>query len=143
MIRRGVRRITDLFSKKTRSKIMSKIKSKDTSPEKKLRKALWEKGYRYRIHYKLPGKPDIVFVSKKTAIFVDGCFWHKCPKCYIPPKSNKKYWLPKIEKNVERDKENTKRLQKEGWKVIRIWEHEINKQFEKTLSNIEKILKES
>jgi len=138
-----VRRITDLFSKKTRSKIMSKIKSKDTSPEKKLRKALWEKGYRYRIHYKLPGKPDIVFVSKKTAIFVDGCFWHKCPKCYIPPKSNKKYWLPKIEKNVERDKENTKRLQKEGWKVIRIWEHEINKQFEKTLSNIEKILKES
>lgn len=138
-----MRRITDLFSKKTRSKIMSKIKSKDTSPEKKLRKALWEKGYRYRIHYKLPGKPDIVFVSKKTAIFVDGCFWHKCPKCYIPPKSNKKYWLPKIEKNVERDKENTKRLQKEGWKVIRIWEHEINKQFEKTLSNIEKILKES
>lgn len=121
--------MADVFSKEVRSEVMSKIKSKDTTPEMKLRKELWARGYRYRIHYKLPGKPDIVFVGKRIAIFVDGCFWHKCPKCYIKPKSNKKYWLPKIEKNVERDKKNTKLLENKGWKVIRIWEHEIKKDF--------------
>lgn len=120
---------------------MSRIRSKNTSPELSLRKALWKKGYRYRIHYKLHGKPDIVFVGKKIAVFIDGCFWHKCPKCYVEPKSNKKYWLPKLEKNVEKDRENSELLNKEGWRVIRVWEHEINKGFNETLERIEAQLK--
>jgi len=129
--------MADVFSKSLRSKIMSRIRSKNTSPELNLRKTLWNKGYRYKIHYKLPGKPDIVFASKKVAVFVDGCFWHKCPKCYIEPKSNKRYWLPKIEKNVKKDKENNKALKNLGWKVVRIWEHEIQKDKDKTVKRIE------
>ena len=129
--------MADVFSKKVRSKVMSRIRSKNTSPEMNLRKILWNKGYRYRIHYKLPGKPDIVFVGKKVAVFIDGCFWHKCPKCYIAPKSNKKYWLPKIEYNVKKDEENNKTLKKIGWKVIRVWEHEIKKDLNKTVKRIE------
>ncbi|MBD3360360.1 DNA mismatch endonuclease Vsr, partial [Candidatus Peregrinibacteria bacterium] len=118
--------MADKFDRKTRSKIMSRIRAKNTSLEVNFRKLLWQEGLRgYRIHYKLPGKPDIVFTKKKIAIFVDGCFWHKCPKCYEAPKTNKKYWLPKIEKNASRDKENARKLRSRGFKVIRIWEHEV------------------
>lgn len=128
--------MTDCFTKEKRSKVMSKIKSKNTKPELKLRKALWAKGYRYRIHTKLHGKPDITFPSRKIAIFIDGCFWHKCPKCYKKPKSNQKYWIPKIERNVERDKENIRNLKKLGWKTIRIWEHDIKKNIELVIKKI-------
>jgi DNA mismatch endonuclease (patch repair protein) len=106
-----------------------------------LRKELWSRGHRYRIHYDLPGKPDIVFISKKMAVFIDGCFWHKCPKCCVAPKSNKKYWLPKLEKNVKNDKKNNKALKKLGWKVVRIWEHEIKKDFNSVLDRIKTELK--
>ena len=76
-------------------------------------------------------------VSRRICIFVDGCFWHRCPKCYKEPKSNKDYWLPKIEKNVHRDKEQNKYLKKNGWVVIRVWEHEL-KNLDKTIKKIEK-----
>ena len=87
------------------------------------------------------GRPDFYFARKKLVVFVDGCFWHKCPECYIEPKSNEEYWLPKIEKNVERDKKNNVLLNKEGWKVIRVWEHELNKDFGATFERIEEQLK--
>jgi DNA mismatch endonuclease (patch repair protein) len=132
--------MADVFTKEVRSKVMSRIRSKNTSPEILLRKTLWKKGYRYRIHYKLPGKPDIVFVQKRVAVFVDGCFWHKCPKCYKPPKTNKKYWLPKIEKNVDKDKKNNKKLKEADWKVIRLWEHEVKKDINECIERIEKQL---
>ena len=133
----------DKFDKKTRSAIMSNIRHKNTSLEVNFRKLLREKGLRgYRIHCKLPGKPDVVFTKKKLAIFIDGCFWHKCPKCYAPPKSNKRYWLPKIEKNAERDKKNARKLRRNGFKVIRIWEHEALRNPERPIRKIIKYLDE-
>ncbi len=104
---------------------MSKIRSKHTKPELILRKALYAKGLRYRLHYGSE-KIDIAFPSKKVAIFVDGCFWHGCPVHGHKPKSNKGYWLPKFRKNKLRDNAKRKRLEKDGWKVIRIWEHEVS-----------------
>ena len=107
---------------------MSQIKSKDTKAEMILRRKLWKKGLRYRVHCStIDGKPDIVFIRQKIAIFVDGCFWHKCPQCYRRPKSNKDYQLPKIDNNAKRDKKINKDLKNSGWKVIRIWEHEVLK----------------
>ncbi len=112
--------MVDWLDKKTRSKIMSCIRSKNTKPELILKKYL--KGSHPKC---IIGNPDFANKEKKIAIFVDGCFWHKCPKCYRAPKSNKRYWLPKINRNVERSKEVTRTLKKDGWKVIRIWEHDI------------------
>jgi DNA mismatch endonuclease (patch repair protein) len=103
---------------------MSAIHSENTKPEINLRRALWKNGLRYRIHYGKE-KIDIAFPAKRVAVFVDGCFWHGCPIHSHLPKSNKEYWLPKLKKNMERDKENTKRLQEDNWKVLRLWEHEL------------------
>jgi len=105
---------------------MSRISGKNTQPELLLRKAIWGAGIRgYRIHYKLPGKPDIVFPKRRIVIFTDGCFWHKCPKCFPTLSTTKRYWVRKISNNVKRDTAVSKQLRHEGWKVIRIWEHEI------------------
>ena len=133
----------DKFSKETRSKIMSAIRSKHTKPELRLRKAIFARGHRFRIHYKLLGSPDIVFPSKKIAVFVDGCFWHMCPKHGHMPKSNKAFWKRKLERNVARDKQYNKKLRKEGWKPIHIWEHELaGKSIAKPLKRIEGALSE-
>lgn len=126
----------DKFSKETRSRVMSKIRSKNTVIETILKNLL--KGLHLRQYPKIYGNPDFGSKKRKIAIFVDGCFWHKCPKCYVKPKSNKKYWLPKIEKNVERDKKINKRLKKEGWRVIRVWEHKIKSNPESSIDNIRK-----
>ena len=108
--------------------MMSKIRSKNTKPEIALRKALFEKGFRYRINDKnLPGKPDIVLPKYKTVIFVHGCFWHEhegCKRAHLP-KSNVDYWKNKICTNKERDKKNESLLLTLGWKVIIVWECEI------------------
>jgi DNA mismatch endonuclease (patch repair protein) len=120
----------DIWDKKKRSEMMSRIRSEDTRPEKALRKALFAEGYRYRTHYgKLPGKPDIVLPKHKTAIFVNGCFWHGHENCkfHRMPKSNVEYWEKKIAKNKERDKRNMSGVASEGWKVIVVWECEISK----------------
>jgi DNA mismatch endonuclease, patch repair protein len=120
--------MTDVLSPEQRSHNMSHIRGKNTSPEMKLRKKIFSLGIRgYRLHYNLPGKPDIVFTKKKIAIFVDGCFWHKCPICFQEPETRKEFWMKKIGSNVERDLKNTKQLQEEGWTVLRFWEHEIRK----------------
>ena len=131
----------DVMTKDQRSYCMSKIKGKDTKPEVSLKKHLWSLGIRgYRVNTNTYGKPDVIFKKKKIAIFVDGCFWHKCPKHYVEPKSNKSFWLPKIEKNVKRDKEVTRRLQKEGWTVIRFWEHDVKDDIEMCTKKIKKVL---
>ncbi|WP_105101274.1 very short patch repair endonuclease [Microbulbifer pacificus] len=117
--------MTDVLSAEQRAYCMSQIKGANTEPELSLRKALWILGLRYRIKNKLPGRPDIIYPTSKVAIFVDGCFWHKCPKHYTPPKTRAKFWEEKISKNVERDKKNNALLECQGWKVIRFWEHEI------------------
>ena len=113
-----------------RSKLMSKIRGKNTKPEKLLRKALWDSGVRYRIHNKsLPGTPDISNKKYHFVIFVDGEFWHgynweeKASKI----KTNRDFWIPKIERNIRRDIENNKKLVSLGYTVFRFWEHEIKK----------------
>ena len=117
--------MADVFSKETRSQIMSKIKGKNTKPELMLKEFL--KGTYLRYQPNIYGKPDFGLKNRKIAIFVDGCFWHKCPKCYKAPSSNKKFWKKKIERNIRRDKKVNRILRKEGFKVIRIWEHDIKK----------------
>ena len=116
--------LLDNVSKGIRSKIMRSIHSKNTCPELKLRKALWSRGFRYRIHYGKE-KIDVAFPSKKVAIFVDGCFWHGCPIHSHLPKTNSAYWTPKLRKNIERDNVTNKRLKSHGWTVLRFWEHEL------------------
>ncbi len=114
----------DVFSKEKRSEIMSRISSKNTSPEVLLRRCLWKKGLRYRIHYGVE-KIDIAFPSVKLAVFVDGCFWHMCPAHGILPKSNRDYWLPKLKRNVSRAREKDRRLERQGWTVLHLWEHDL------------------
>ena len=125
------------------SRVMSANKAKNTKPEIQLRRALWSKGIRgYRVHPKaLPGKPDLAFTTKKVAVFINGCFWHRCPICnYQLPKTNTAFWEKKFERNVRRDQEKIKSLKTTGWKVLTIWECEIrsalNKQIEKLENTI-------
>jgi len=129
--------MTDVLTPKQRTYNMSQIRGKNTRPEVKLRKLLWSEGVRgYRIHYNLPGKPDIVFTKKKIAIFMDGCFWHKCPVCFQEPETRKEFWMKKIQSNIDRDKKVDKQLKDDGWTVIRIWEHEIKKEPENAVKKI-------
>lgn len=112
----------------SRSENMSQIKSKDTKPELYIRKLLWNEGFRYRINYKkLPGKPDIFLSKYKTAIFINGCFWHMHENCKLStfPKTNYEFWKSKLIENVERDKRNYRMLNSMGIKVIVIWGCEI------------------
>lgn len=121
----------DNLTKEQRRKNMQSIRSKDTSIELKLRKALWQKGIRYRKNYdKLEGKPDIVITKYRIAIFCDSNFWHgyNWQKNKHKIKSNQNYWIPKIERNMERDKEINKHLEAMGWIVIRFWEWQIRKE---------------
>lgn len=120
---------------------MASVHSKDTRPEIDFRKYLWSKGIRnYRKHPKLPGRPDLVFPKAKLVVFIDGCFWHGCPKHLRMPKSNVEYWQSKIQGNIERDKAVTKRLRTTGYQVLRIWEHEIKEHPERAATKIERKL---
>ena len=110
------------------SRSMRSNKCRDTSPELMLRCALRALGHTgYRLNWKkVPGSPDICFVGKKVAIFVNGCFWHRCPKCDLPlPKTHMDYWSAKFERNMERDKSNEESLKAAGWTVITVWECEV------------------
>jgi len=100
-------------------------RSIDTKPEMLVRMGLYKLGLRYRVHYRLEGKPDIVFTKKRLAIFIDGCYWHGCPKCYKEPKTNTEYWSKKIARNKQRALTVNKMLRTQGWDVLRIWEHEV------------------
>lgn len=108
---------------------MSRIRSTNSMPEEIVRKYLFSKGFRYRKNVKkLPGCPDIVLPKYKTVIFVNGCFWHKhdCPR-FVWQSSNQDYWIPKIQRNIERDRLNAAELQKKGWHIITVWECELKK----------------
>jgi len=120
----------DVLTKEQRHKNMSHIRSKDTKAEIKLRKALWHRGIRYRKNYTaLPGKPDIVLTKYKIAIFCDGDFWHG--KGLIHPGeqvgTNREFWMKKLGRNIERDKEVNDHLLAKGWLVLRFWESDIEK----------------
>ena len=123
---------------------MSHVKGKNTKPEIMVRKFLFEHGYRYRLHRKdLPGKPDIVLPKYKTAIFINGCFWHghKYCKYFTLPETNSEFWKSKIDSNIKRDKESHEELSKLGWKVIDIWQCNLKKDKVQTLENLIKSIK--
>ena len=114
----------DVHSPATRSFNMSRIKGKNTSPELTVRRALWARGYRYRLHRKdLQGKPDIVLQRYRAAIFVHGCYWHRhgCPATTTPT-TRRDFWLRKFEDNMARDNRNIETLREAGWRVLVIWE---------------------
>jgi len=122
----------DIWNKEKRSEAMSKIRSKNTKPEMALRKALFARGFRYRVNdAKLPGKPDIVLPKYKTLIFLHGCFWHRhegCKYAYTP-KTNTEFWVDKTTSNKERDRINLQKLTALGWNVITVWECEIRHEY--------------
>ena len=116
----------DRLTKTQRSHCMSRIKSKNTGLEKLFREKVRGLGIKgYRLHYNLPGKPDIYFSQGRLAVFVDGCFWHGCPRCYTRPATNKDFWTAKIKKNRRRDGTVNRQLRKEGIRIIRFWGHQI------------------
>jgi DNA mismatch endonuclease (patch repair protein) len=122
--------MADVHSKGIRSYNMSRILSKNTKAEIAVRKFLHKNGFRYRLNVKrLPGKPDIVLKKYRTVIFVHGCFWHGHTDCkdFVIPKSNQQYWIPKIEKNLARDKEVKEQIESLGWNIIIVWECQLKK----------------
>lgn len=114
----------DTVTPEKRSQIMSRVRCKDTKPEMIVRRLVYGMGYRYRLHGKMPGKPDLVFKSRKKVIFVHGCFWHNHESCKLArmPKSRVKFWSEKLEANRERDLRNQEKLRNLGWHVHVVWE---------------------
>lgn len=126
------------------SKVMSANKDRDTGPELVLRQALRENGLSgYRLNWKkAPGRPDIAYPGRRVAIFVNGCYWHRCPHCDLPlPKSNTEWWKKKFERNQERDERKLTELEKAGWSTIVVWECEIKKGIDDVINQIKKIHK--
>jgi DNA mismatch endonuclease (patch repair protein) len=120
----------DVLSKKQRSYCMSRIRKTDTAPEITVRKIIYNCGYRYRLHKSdLSGCPDIVLSNRRKIIFVNGCWWHRhnCRLGRRTPKSRLKYWLPKLQANKKRHKQNLRRLRSRGWKVLTVWECQVRK----------------
>ena len=129
-------------------RVMQANPSRDTSPEKVLRSRLHKAGLRFRKDAppvaNLRCKADIVFRSARVCVFVDGCFWHGCPQHFRAPKTNRAWWLEKVEDNRVRDREKTRALREHGWTVLRFWEHELNRQnLEAVLRKIEKSVRTS
>lgn len=147
----------DTMTPQQRHYCMSQIRSKDTTPEKRVRQWLWQHGYRYRLNVKgVPGKPDIVMRKYRTAIFVNGCFWHghntiqneelriknkeslHDSACCKIPKTNREFWVAKIRRNQERDQKNYEILSENGWQVIVVWECQLKpKKLEQTMLQVE------
>lgn len=119
----------DTLSPQERSERMRRVRGKDTKPEMAVRRLVHRLGFRYRLHdRKLPGQPDMVFAAKKSVIFVHGCFWHRhkdCASCRLP-KSRLEFWKPKLEENRKRDSRNERKLRREGWRVLVLWECEVS-----------------
>lgn len=120
----------DIVDRKTRSRMMSRIRGRDTGPELLLRKALHRMGFRYRMHVRgLPGRPDLVFPKYRALVFVHGCFWHRHSECAqaTTPSSNVLFWREKFERTVERDAAVVAELRKQGWRIAVVWECALGK----------------
>ena len=137
--------MVDTISKKKRSDVMSRIRGKHNERTElalmELMRASAVSGWRR--HLRITGTPDFSFPRQRVAIFVDGCFWHGCPKCYRRPKSNRRFWDTKIATNKRRDRRVSRELKAAGWKVIRIWEHSLAKQPVRCIKRIQKALREN
>lgn len=135
--------MTDIVSPQKRSSMMSGIKGKDTSPEKQVRKSIFSRGFRYRLHAKdLPGKPDLVFPKYNTVVFVNGCFWHGHSDCHLfrYPKSKQEFWKNKIGGNIARDRKNIDLLLNEGWRIVIIWECTLKGKYRIGTDNVSDLL---
>lgn len=125
----------------SRSQQMSRIRGRNTRPEKVLRSALWSRGLRYRLHHPLPaGKPDLVFPGARLAVFVDGCFWHGCPIHYVRPRTRTAFWSRKLRENVDRDIRQTALLEQAAWSVLRVWEHRVFTELDEVVAGISRAL---
>lgn len=131
----------DVLTPEQRSHCMSQNRGRDTKPEMRLRKACFASGLRYRLSVPLPGKPDFVFPSSRVAVFVDGCFWHGCPKHYRQPRDRAEFWATKIDTNRRRDAEVTQQLTELGWIVVRVWEHDVKGDVAACVSRVQAIVK--
>ena len=134
----------DVFSKEKRSWVMSRVRGKDTTPERIVRSALHLAGYRFRLHgADLPGKPDIVLPKHHTVIFVNGCFWHQHPGCRkaTVPKHNNRFWQRKLKRTAQRDQQNKAKLLRLGWKVITLWECQIGNSIDSCIIHVTKCLR--
>ena len=132
--------MSDTLTPAQRSYNMSRIRSRNTSPERAVRHALWNKGYRYRLNDKrLPGSPDLVLPKYRAVIFINGCFWHGHRGCtkYVTPKSNTDFWKEKIARNIARDEQSARRLDILAWTVITVWECELGKHTDAAIARIE------
>jgi DNA mismatch endonuclease, patch repair protein len=132
----------DTFPPEKRSDIMRRVRSADTTPERKIRSLLHKLGYRFRIHRRdLPGKPDIVLQKHLTVVFVHGCFWHRHQDCSraTTPASRKEYWLPKFKRTIDRDRNNQETLRQQGWNVVVIWECE-TKDMQKLATQLSRLI---
>lgn len=121
--------MVDVVDSATRSRMMSGIQGKNTKPELLVRKYLHSRGLRFRLHAKeLPGKPDLVFPKYKVVVFVHGCFWHRHPRCKfaVVPASNVEFWKQKLDSNRERDQRNNRSLKAYGWRVLTVWECQLD-----------------
>lgn len=131
----------DILTPEQRSEVMRRVRGKDTKPEKLLRSALHRAGFRFRLHRRsLPGAPDIVFPSRRKAIFVHGCFWHshRCKRARKPA-SNRDYWIPKLAENKKRDARNRRRLTALGWSSLVVWECQL-RTMDRVMEKVEKFL---
>lgn len=127
---------TDHLDKRQRSYCMSRIKSKWTSPEIVLHNLLKSNKIKHKMHPNIVGSPDITLKDRKIAIYIHGCFWHGCKRCYRKPVNNKGFWEEKLKNNIERDKRNIKKIKNLGWIALVFWEHEIKSNKEKVSSKI-------
>lgn len=136
--------MADIVDKETRSRMMSGIRGKDTSPELLVRKSLHRLGFRFALHdRKLPGRPDLVFPRHRAIVFVHGCFWHRhsdCSYCTTPA-TRAEFWREKFEKNVERDQRNIRKLKEQGWRIFVVWECGLKHEPEKAIARLAKAIK--
>jgi len=137
----GIVEMVDVLTKKQRSYCMSRILGSNTGLEITFKKHMRSGGITgFRKGTKVVGKPDYIFPALKVAVFLDGCFWHGCPKCYREPDTNKTFWKNKISKNKKRDREVSRLLKKDGWKIKRFWGHQIKKKPDSCVSTLKRIL---
>lgn len=132
--------MSDILTPQVRSRVMSRIRGKDTQPEMHVRREVWRSGFRFRLHAKdLPGKPDLALAKYRLAVFVHGCFWHQhgCARSKRPS-SNREFWNLKLERNKARDRRNVVELKKRGWKVRTIWECRLKEDTEELIASLTK-----
>lgn len=142
--------LADTKSDAERSRNMAAVRNANTRPETLLRRKVWRTGLRFFTSrgwkaltgMKLPGSPDLIFPRARVAVFVDGCFWHGCPLHYTAPEDNNEFWQRKLAQNLKRDREVDAALTEAGWRVVRIWEHELRKtELDKVVENLGRMVR--